>query len=1035
MSSIHLLKKFDRSQLWRFFVDGRFQKKYAGWIGYEASERGSVQAWLNAFAYMLENFNLTEGLQATYLRELHKRAMLNVETANLKSSPGDIRYLNSGMPFFAKSTTYEHLVEVFSMRRGDGTHVFNNKRFSKPADELNVDDVWAYLRKEGTINYRNWYPNLDKFQREALEGRHSLRDFYSAKHAVQMLIVAKMEEIVGRYNSGIRQAKTNDEKLAVIALVPRELELLHPFPDGNSRTFSCITLTHLLMWNNLTPALLKNPNLDNEVSLTQWIDEIKDGQQRFEQLLADPSARVFDFSIGEMALEDREKFLNMAAEVNARLDQFREIYLTPQRLLDYTKGRWLGEGCDDNLRFTGVGTYNTMSSGNIYFAMAIADWIKGGQDPRLELKKIIARGIRALVVDDAQYAAEINIPVLLVKDTFKAFKACATQVRQNLDPFTVLVTGTEGKTGAKVQFQHVLSQQIATHAVRNSANTEVPVLRSLINLCDDHKVEINEVSVGSDEAYRVERTMMVNPDLCFFTNIGPNHMDMHKSLDNIFIAKSSVVEGLRAGGKCIINGDIDHLDKLYANIEKRRAGTPILTYGTDSSNHATLIEKDFDADRYGWHVKARIGDESVNYFLPLLQGHAPLASVGILLAVKEMGYDVQRAARDYQGLESYETMGRILKLSKRSGDVLFYDQSRRGAIEGMRSAFNDIKNLNISGRIIALVGGISIKKDSEWTRQSHRELAELVNKSGIDCLFTTGNFMNYVVDALDKPSIFAKHSNNLDELAQLLFASAKGGDLIFIIGSAYLYLGRVSDRLLKLEDKSLYDDSIENYISKKNKLELYGALVAQAEMDGGMGQDAAVASGNITKEKFLSHCREYPTYTDTRSVMLAGFFSGVDELVSRMGLRNLNQEIKDGGNRNYVHNRDFCVQWFNNEDRRPDMPKKQLFGSFYGFGSDRYLLHIEVATKHLHVGFVLCDQTAGVAKLIGMTDQEQLTAIKEFAHMIKMKPRTWGPRWVSFDYGNFIDLTKAGTFSDMVSVEQGKFGTSVLIPLLQKLIC
>ena len=47
--------------------------------------------------------------------------------------------------------------------------------------------------------------------------------------------------------------------------------------------------------------------------------------------------------------------------------------------------------------------------------------------------------------------------------------------------------------------------------------------------------------------------------------------------------------------------------------------------------------------------------------------------------------------KDY---EPYQTMGRILRIPKRSGDVLFYDQSRRGAIEGVRSAFADIRNFN-----------------------------------------------------------------------------------------------------------------------------------------------------------------------------------------------------------------------------------------------------------------------------------------------------------------------------------------------------
>ena len=117
MTTLHLLKRFDPAQLFRLFVDGRYHKKYDGWVGYEGGERGSVQALLNGFVHMLEHFDLTAGLKATYLLDLHKVCMMGVQTKNLKSSPGDLRYVNAGMPFYPKTTTLENLVEILEMRR------------------------------------------------------------------------------------------------------------------------------------------------------------------------------------------------------------------------------------------------------------------------------------------------------------------------------------------------------------------------------------------------------------------------------------------------------------------------------------------------------------------------------------------------------------------------------------------------------------------------------------------------------------------------------------------------------------------------------------------------------------------------------------------------------------------------------------------------------------------------------------------------------------------------------------------------------
>lgn len=1040
MSGIHYLKQFDKTQLWRLFIDGRFHKKYNGWVGYEAGERGSIQALLNGFSFMLDHFDLSNGLKATYLRELHKVCMLSVETTNLKSSPGDIRYLNSGMPFFAKTTTYEHLQEIFALRKGDGTALFNTKKFAKTADELDIDEVFMYMKKEGKINYRNWYPNLDIRQKEALEGKRTLTEFYEAKHSVQMLMVSKMEEIIHRYNSNIQKAKSDEEKIKVISLVSRELELLHPFPDGNSRTFSCIMGNHLLMYNGFAPMCLENPNLDNEVSHAQWIEEVNKAMQRTKELIENPKKTLFNYSIAQMSKADKDKFLTMAQDVIKKIDNYKEIYLTPNKLVQYTKGTWIA-GVDENLRFTGVGTYGTYGNGNIYFAMAIKDWVKENKDPKAELETVLKRReIRAVVLDDIEYAKYTgDLPVLLVEDCFKAFKNTSIQVRQDVDPFTILVTGTEGKTGSKVQFHHILNKQVKTHAVLNSANTEIPVLRSLINLAEDDKVEVNEVSVGSNEAYRVERTMMVNPNLCFFTNIGPNHMDMHKTLENIMIAKSSVVEGLREGGKCILNAAIEHYDMLLKAINDRKKDVSILTYGYDVNNTAYLISQRFNNEKFGWDVEASIDAEKVEYFLPLFQNHAPLNSVGILLTVKEMGYDVQKAAKDYEGFVPFETMGRILKIHKKSGDVYFYDQSRRGGIHGMRSAFNDMKNFNVKGKIVALVGGISTKKDSDWTKQSHKMLAEIINESQIDRLYTTGNFMDYVIEDLKRPEIFVKHSEDLDVLAQSLYDEIQAGDLLFIIGNAYLYLGRVSERILKLKDTSKYDYDIDKYDLSDENRNLYKGLIVLDEVEHEKSLSVALAHYHLEKESYKKIKKKYGTFTDLRAAILMHFFQSVDNVILKNHtFVNVNEDIKITGKESYVYNETYCKEWFNNYDKIESLPRKQLFGSFYFFGDMTYLLHIEVATMNLHIGFVKYTMKDDLYKVQKMDESDCKKIASLYSGITDstriFEYRTWGLRWYSLDYGRSIDLTKASTFKLMNEMEKSLFKTEVLDVVLEKIV-
>jgi UDP-N-acetylmuramyl pentapeptide synthase len=796
MTGIHFLKQFDHRQLFRFFVDGRFQKKCRGWAGYEAKEPGSVQAMLNGFACMMDNFYLSSSEYSHYLVHLHKTCMFNVQVDNMKSTPGELRYLSGGMPLFSKSTTLENIEELLEMRRHDNTIVFNTREFAKKAEELDAEAIFKKLHEVKRLNYRPWYPELDRRMTRFLNREGTLEEFYEAKHYVQKLFAQKVEILVGIYNQSIQQADSDDEKIRAIGKFVRDLELLHPFPDGNCRVFACVLLNHLLMYHGFCPAILKNPNLDGEVSYAQFEEEIRQGMQNTRILLEDKNAPLFQYSITETPDSENQRFLQMASAFIEKINAFStyDIYLTPDILQRISSGKWLNP--NPALRFTGVGSHNTVGRGFLYYCF-LNEWKKQGKDASEELEKIIKRGARAIVLDDAGYAEQFKVPMLIVDDVDQTMKKVAMATCQEVVRDAVLVTGTVGKTSFKIQLHHCLKKQIRVHAFLNSINAKIPTLRSLSSLKPDDDLEVIEIAVGAKPAVAEQRSRWVNPDICVFTDLGPNHMDIHKTVENLVHAKASVVAGLKQGGMCIVNRDAQFYRELVAEIKKRNNDIPIYTFGTDKPADAYLVDARVDSRDYGWNICARIDEQEIQYRLPLFQNHAPVQSLGVLLVVHKLGYDVQQAATDYQDtIDSFESMGRLFRLKFDNKQVLFYDQSYRGAIQGMRSAFADIRNFNIIGRKIFVIGGTSVEKDTKYTREQHTEIAGLINDIGVDRLFTTGPYANYIHDNLDDRNILVKHSDDLDALAGGIKSELQDNDLLFIMGSGYLYLGRLGKKVL-----------------------------------------------------------------------------------------------------------------------------------------------------------------------------------------------------------------------------------------------
>lgn len=801
MSGMSYLKIFDKKQLFRFFVDGRLHSKYQGWLGYEKMESGSVQAMLNGFKYMIEKFDLTEGLNGNYIRNLHKICMFNVTTTNYKSSPGDLRYLNSGMPFFKKTTTFEHLEEILEIRKYDDTIVFNTEKFSKKAEELNVEELYKFLQKEEKLNYRPWYPNLTIDMQKSLNQEKSLSDFYEVKNYIQIKFALKIDQIVAEFNNAITNSKTNDEKILTISKIVRDLELLHPFPDGNCRTFANVLLNHLLMFYGFPPSILVNPNLDGECSYKQFAEIIKIGIKNTEFLIDNPLGKLYNFSILELSDLDNNEFLKMAKELISEIENYKEIFLTPSNLEEVTGGKWLK--FNSFTRFNSIGSHTTVPEGCIYFCFT-KDWVKENKNIDFEIKNAVKKGAKALIIDDENYVKSSSKPTLLIDDCEKQMKNIAAFVRRKVDCKTLLVTGTVGKTGFKFQLNHCLNKQTKIHAFLNSTNTKIPVMRTLMSLEEDDKVEIVELSVGSSYQDAIERSKIISPNICIFTDIDQNHMNLHKSIDNLVTAKASTIIGIQDNGICIINSKAALYDKLLSKIKEFKPNVKIITFGDREEDDAKLLKATFNNKTLSWNIKAMIENILVEYKLPIFHNHAPIQSIGVLLAVKCLGFDVEKASKDYSDtFKSFSSIGRIFKLNFENKNVFFYDQSYRGAINGMRSAFKDIENMNLSKRKVFVIGGSSIKVDSEFTKQQHTEIAELINNSGVDKLYTTGPYMNYVHDNLQNKSLLVKHLDDLNELEKELKRELQDDDFLFIMGSGDLYLGRLGEKVLNFGSKKI----------------------------------------------------------------------------------------------------------------------------------------------------------------------------------------------------------------------------------------
>ena len=348
-------------------------------------------------------------------------------------------------------------------------------------------------------------------------------------------------------------------------------------------------------------------------------------------------------------------------------------------------------------------------------------------------------GVAALVRRSARLEGPLNL--LRVDDTYKALVAIAAAARDKGKAKRVLITGTEGKTGFKVQFHHLVAEQISINARLDSNNMERAICTALANTKCHHALSIIEVAVPH-QRLGISRAQLVQPELCVITEIGYEHLAKHGDIKELIQAKASVVSGLMPGGCCLVKSDPRYFERLCAAIHSLQE-VPIFTFGGRDKDLGRLINATFVADRYGWQVKAEINGKPLTYFLPLLEQHAPLSSVGVLTAIHLLGLDVERAAARFATLVPFQTSGRFYELPTATGPCQVYDQSHRSYLLGLEDFFRTSALLapRPGGRKLLVLGNVYDEGEygpAVWEVIPPDRLRAMIAAGGFDSLYTVG---------------------------------------------------------------------------------------------------------------------------------------------------------------------------------------------------------------------------------------------------------------------------------------------------------
>jgi len=230
------------------------------------------------------------------------------------------------------------------------------------------------------------------------------------------------------------------------------------------------------------------------------------------------------------------------------------IKLTTQQLAQILNANLIGDG---QAVVENINTDTRKSvSNSLFFAL------KGEHfDAHQYLDKAVEQGATALVVQQAN--TQITTPQLVVADTRLALGQLAKWLREKINPRTVAMTGSSGKTTVKEMTASILQQTAgnpeAVLFTNGNFNNDIGVPLTLLRLTEQHKFAV--IELGANHQGEIDYTThLAQPEAALVNNVAAAHLEGFGSIEGVARAKGEIYRGLTQNGVAIINSEHNYIE-------------------------------------------------------------------------------------------------------------------------------------------------------------------------------------------------------------------------------------------------------------------------------------------------------------------------------------------------------------------------------------------------------------------------------------------------------------------------------------------
>lgn len=440
-------------------------------------------------------------------------------------------------------------------------------------------------------------------------------------------------------------------------------------------------------------------------------------------------------------------------------------------------------------------------------------------DGHLAVNEAIANGATAILVEK-QVEAPSNTTIIQVEDTREALAMLSASFYEHPTATlnTIGITGTNGKTSITHLLQAILEENhktvgtigtlgtIINGEVIPTANTTPDSLQLQQFL--SQMIQSNQdycLMEVSSHALSLKRVSYMKFSTGIFTNLSPDHLELHKTMEEYFQAKAKLFEMTDEFN--IINADDVYGQRLIKQLENSRAKT--ITYGIHEKAdfYATDITYSFDQTSFTLHTPFET--ERITIHLP---GEIyVLNSLAAIAAAYYNGVDLQTIKSGLANVKNIKGRFEVVYNHHDFNVIVDFAHTEDALYQTI-----SILRPFVKGRVIVVFGVYADM--SESGREKRYGMGRVAAENADFSIVTLDNPKQHDIKTIMRETTDALESNNGSYIAiedrekaiQYAIEISKEDDCILIAGKGHETTQIIGDKEIYFSEKEIVEKAMEN---------------------------------------------------------------------------------------------------------------------------------------------------------------------------------------------------------------------------------